>query len=169
MKQKHLLAVILSVLPLATPALLPAADATRQQGVAQRGAQVMPFDLNQTMHYFEPLEDGGLQRVTAKDAASKEQVALIQSHLKEEAERFRRGDFSDPAAIHGMDMPGLAELSEGAARIEVAYAERADGAEIRYRTEDAALVTAIHRWFRAQLSDHGHHASGHSHHGDHSR
>ena len=33
---------------------------TRQAEVAARGAQVMPFDLDQTTHIFQPLEDGGL-------------------------------------------------------------------------------------------------------------
>ena len=35
-------------------------DQRRQALVAERGAAVMPFDLNQTMHHFEPLPDGGL-------------------------------------------------------------------------------------------------------------
>jgi len=29
------------------------------------------------------------------------------------------------------------------------------GAELRYQTADAALVSALHAWFDAQLSDHG--------------
>ena len=164
MKQKRLLTLLLATLPFTVVSTLFAADAARQQEVARRGAEVMSFDLEQTTHYFEPHEDGGLQRVTVKNPANSAQIALIQSHLREEAERFARGDFSDPAAIHGAGMPGLGALSKGAARIEVAYANRVDGAEIRFRTEDPALVTAIHQWFRAQLSDHGNHASGHMRH-----
>jgi len=66
-----------------------------------KGAQVMPFDLDQTMHHFQALEDGGLQAVTVKDPSNSTQMALIQAHLQEEAEKFRQGDFSDPATIHG--------------------------------------------------------------------
>jgi len=132
-----------------------------QEEVAARGAQVMPFDLEQTLHIFEKLDDGGLQRVVVKDPSNKEQISLIQAHLKEESEKFRRGDFSDPARIHGQDMPGLAELRSGAGEIEVVYTALPDGAQIRYTTEDQALVMAIHHWFDAPLSDHGRHASGH--------
>lgn len=57
----------------------------------------MPFDLEQTTHVFGKLDDSGLQKVVAKDPANKKQIALIQSRLKEESEKFRKGDFSDPA------------------------------------------------------------------------
>ena len=134
---------------------------SRQEEVALRGAEVMPFDLEQTLHVFEKLDNGGLQRVVVKEPSNKEQISLIQRHLKEEAEKFRRGDFSDPARIHGQDMPGLAELKSGAGKIEVAYTPLPDGAQIRYTTKEPALVMALHHWFDAQVSDHGRHASGH--------
>jgi len=135
----------------------------RHAEVAARGATVMPFDLEKTVHVFEKLDDGGLQKVVVKDPSNKEQISLIQAHLKEESERFRRGDFSDPAKIHGQDMPGLTELKSDAGNIEVVYTPLPDGAQIRYTTKDPALVMAIHHWFDAQLSDHGRHASGHYH------
>lgn len=134
---------------------------TRQQEVAVKGAKVMPFDLEQTTHVFEKLDDGGLQKVVVKDPANKKQIALIRSHLKEESERFRKGDFSDPAKIHGEDMPGLAQLKASAAKIDVRYSALPDGAQIRYQAKDPKLVTALHQWFSSQVSDHGHHASGH--------
>jgi hypothetical protein len=133
----------------------------RQEEVAQRGAQVMPFDLEQTMHMFQTLADGGLQTVTAKDASNSQQIALIQAHLQEEAAKFRQGDFSDPAKIHGEDMPGLAALKAGAGHIDVQYTPLPNGAQIQYTTPDLALIAALHQWFAAQLSDHGHHAVGH--------
>ena len=55
----------------------------------------------------------------------------------------------------------LAELRQGYARIEVAYSELSDGAQIRYTTSDPAMVAALHAWFAAQLSDHGGHAVDH--------
>jgi len=137
------------------------APPTRQEEVATRGAQVMPFDLEQTMHVFQPLADGGLQSVTAKDPANSQQIALIQAHLQEEAAKFRQGDFSDPAKIHGEDMPGLAALKAGAQHIGIQYTPLSNGAQIRYTTADPALIMALHQWFAAQLADHGHHASGH--------
>ncbi len=134
---------------------------TRQAQVAARGAEVMPFDLEQTTHLFERLDDGGRQTVTAKDPSNEKQVALIQAHLRQEAEKFGRGDFSAPAKIHGDDMPGLAELKSGSGLIDIQYKDLPTGGEIRYTTGTPSLVKALHQWFMAQVSDHGRHATGH--------
>lgn len=136
------------------------AQTPRQAQVAQAGAQVMPFDLDRTTHVFTPLPAGGDQTVTADVPGDTEQVALIREHLQDEADRFRRADFTDPATIHGPDMPGLAALRGSAGRIEIGYSELADGALLTYRAADPALVTALHDWFAAQTSDHGSHAGG---------
>lgn len=144
-------------------ALAACADADlkqRQTEVAVAGSAVMPFDLESTTHVFEKIEQGGLQTVVA-DADDAEQVSLIREHLSEEAERFARGDFHDPAMIHGHDMPGLHELVMGHEQLEVDYREVPRGAEIRYTSEDSVLVTAVHEWFEAQLNDHGTHAQSH--------
>lgn len=133
----------------------------RQREVAERGAQVMPFDLDRTTHTFTKNRTGGVQTVTADSSADTDQLPLIREHLRAEAEAFAEGDFGDPASIHGADMPGLAELRAGHAKIEVGYERAPDGARITYRTADRALVDALHRWFDAQVSDHGSHA-GHS-------
>ncbi len=130
----------------------------RQTEVARIGSQVMPFNLEATTHEFKPLPDGGLQTVTADNPADKQQIELIQSHLQEESTKFQNGDFSAPAKIHGEDMPGLASLQSGSSNIDVHYTPLANGGQIRYVTEKADLVSAIHDWFKAQRSDHGHHA-----------
>ena len=69
--------------------------------------------------------------------------------------RFSSGDFADPNSLHGGDMPGITELAAGAAQIKVTYTVLPDGAQITFTTRDLRLITAIHRWFGAQLSDHG--------------
>ena len=130
----------------------------RQAEVAERGAEVMPFDLDATTHRFEDRPDGLLQTVVADDPDDEAQIALIRDHLAHEAERFGRGDLGDPASIHGDDMPGLAELAAGAASIEVRYADAEAGGRITYTTDDPALVAALHRWGAAQVTDHGDHA-----------
>ncbi len=134
----------------------------REAQVAERGAAVMPFDLERTTHSFTAAADGGRQQVVADDPTDGEQVALIRTHLQVEATKFQRGDFSDPAAIHGDGMPGIAELRQGYAQIDVAYSALADGAEIRYTTSDPAMVAALQAWFQAQRGDHGGHAMDHS-------
>ncbi len=120
----------------------------------------MPFDLERTTHLFRETPGGGIQTVVADDPSNRHQARLVQHHLREEAARFRRGDFTDPAAIHGRDMPGLAELKAGARRIRVRYAALPNGARIVYSTDDPSLAAAVHSWFRAQAMDHGRHADG---------
>jgi hypothetical protein len=67
-------------------------------------------------------------------------------------------------------MPGLAVLKAAApSSIAISYREIPDGAELTYRTQDPVLVAVLHRWFTAQMSDHGpdaavgHHDSHHHH------
>ena len=95
-----------------------------------------------------------MQSVLSRDS-DPAQVALIRAHLRKEAEAFARGDYADPAAIHGADMPGSKELQAGAARVRIAYEPVPDGARLRFSSRAPALVAALHRWFAAQLSDHG--------------
>jgi hypothetical protein len=144
--------LILLLLTLASSNALPQ---SKQEHVHHMGAAVMPFDLAATTHIFRMTDTGGVQRVVAKSANARDQVAMIQQHLKHEAEAFQRGDYSDPATLHGREMPGLKELQAGAKQIEVSYSDLPDGAELVFRTTDLHLLTAIHRWFGAQLSDHG--------------
>jgi hypothetical protein len=127
----------------------------RQAEVADRGEAVMPFDLDATTHTFTHTDDGGIQTVTADDPSDVEQIGLIREHLHEERDKFARGDFDDPAAIHGHDMDGVAELRAGYSDITVTYSDLPDGAQLTYTTEKADLVEAIHAWFDRQLMDHG--------------
>ncbi|HEX5275100.1 MAG TPA: hypothetical protein VFW34_07480 [Candidatus Rubrimentiphilum sp.] len=148
---------VLIALLLAAISVSPALAQTRQQTIRERSTHVMPFSMDATMHQFEPTKTGGFMAVTVHDGDAR-QVALVRSHLQKEAAAFARGDFGDPAYIHGKNMPGLASLSAGAKRISVHYAPLSDGATITFRTSDAGLIAALHRWFAAQVSDHGHDA-----------
>ena len=133
-------------------------DMTRRRAeVAEVGGMVMPFDLERSTHVFEITDFGGLQLVSSDDA-DPEQIRLIRDHLRHEAERFSRGDFHDPAMIHGEDMAGLHALVTGHDRLSVTYRDVPHGGEIRYASEDAELIEAIHAWFGAQVTDHGDHA-----------
>jgi hypothetical protein len=128
---------------------------TRQEHVHEMAHSVMPFDISKTVHIFKMTESGGVQRVIAKDPNATDQIALIQQHLQHEAERFQHGDYGDPAMLHGADMPGLKELHAGASRIKISYAALPTGGQITFETTDLHLLTALHRWFGAQLSEHG--------------
>ena len=145
------------------------APVQRQAEVAERGAQVMPFDLASTSHVFTKNRNGGLQQVLVRDPKDKAQLRLVRSHLRQIAERFRAGDFSAPARIHGEAMPGLAQLRQASpGEIAIHYRELGNGAQLRYATSNPSLVPVLHQWFDAQLSDHGADASeGHAHHRHH--
>lgn len=132
------------------------AQARRQAEVSRRGPDVMPFSLPATTHVFTRTAQGGVQKVIAKDAADAVQVQLVRRHLQEIRTQFLRGDFSGPAHIHGRNMPGLAELRAAkTGQLAIAYQDTPDGAELTYTATDATLVQALHKWFDAQLSDHG--------------
>lgn len=65
-------------------------------------------------------------------------------------------DFSGPLHIHGDQMPGLAQFKAAKpGRIAIDYRDVDGGGELSYRTADAQLVSTLHTWFDAQLSDHG--------------
>ena len=130
----------------------------RQATVASIGAQVMPFDLTKTTHTFKKTADGGHQLVTANDPADTEQTTLIRQHLRDEQANFTKGNYDDPARIHGMNMPGVSELAAGYHHITVTYQHQPAGGELDYRSDDPALVTALHAWFDRQVMDHGDHA-----------
>lgn len=150
---------------LATPGLPNADEPTRQDVVRQRSADVMPFEMLATTHVFTKSSTGGVQRVVAKRADDTQQIQSVRTHLKEIADKARRGDFTGPAHVHGASMPGLAALQ--AARpgdFQSTYREIPSGAEIVYSSRNPTVVTAIHEWFDAQLSDHGSDAvAGHDH------
>jgi hypothetical protein len=138
-----------------------AATTDRQQMIHEHGASVMPFDLTRTLHRFQALPDGGLQTITANDPTDQTQITLIQQHLADEAQRFQQGNFSDPAALHGADMPGLATLAANADKLAVVYTALPNGAQIRYTTHDPNTLVALQQWFAAQLADHGPDATDH--------
>jgi hypothetical protein len=164
---KKLKPIVLAVLSmaLASTVSIAAPEKTRQETVAERGTDVMPFDLQATTHVFTKNTSGGIQQVVAKNPNDSQQIDLIREHLKEIAEQFSKGDFSGPTHIHGSDMPGLKKLKAAMpSEIKVQYREMQSGAEIVYATKNPELVFALHQWFDAQLSDHGNDAmEGHDH------
>lgn len=131
-----------------------ARDTNTPDPMTNRAAQVMPFDLSRTTHTFTKTDVGGVEKVVVNDPTDTHDLSLIRSHLAKEATRFRSGDYSDPAKIHGMDMPGLKELEAGVSRVNVTYTDLPDGAQITYSSDEPALVSAIHSWFDRQVADH---------------
>ncbi len=131
------------------------ASPDRERMIHDMGSRVMPFDLARTTHVFEMTVTGGIQRVVVKSPADSAQIPLIRRHLEHEAMLFRSGNFSDPMSLHGADMPGLKALAAAGDRLDVMYSDVPQGGQIVFTTSDPGLITAVHRWFGAQLSDHG--------------
>jgi hypothetical protein len=154
MKSYLLCALISLTLPFSFTSL--AQDSNRQDEVAKRGADVMPFSHTAAMHIFTKTDDGGTMRIVVKDATGARHIPTIRAHLQDIRARFQKGDLSGPSHIHGNDMPGLARLKAAKpGEITVSYHELKRGAELHYRTTEAKLISALHDWFDAQLSDHG--------------
>jgi len=166
---KKLSVMTLLMLVAVTANALQPADPARIDEIIERGSNVMPFDLNKTLHIFNKTASGGLQQVIAKDSSDDGQIILIRKHLAGIAAQFAKGDFSGPQRIHGMDMPGVNELSAGAAQLRFSYQDLPDGGQIEYVTDEPKLIDAVHRYFDAQLSDHARHAvtGGHGRHAGH--
>lgn len=85
-------------------------DAKRQAEVAKRSPDVMPFSLKAMTDFFTSTNNGGTQRVLAKDVSDAVQTRFVREHLREIQVKFLRGDFSGPSHIHGNDISGLAQL-----------------------------------------------------------
>ncbi len=149
-------AIALTMLLLAGPVhAYEKASKARQEEIERRGARVMPFSLERTVHVFSKTKNGGIQQVIAKDKSDTGQITLIREHLSMISKQFGQGNFSAPASIHGSDMPGLAELEKAQpGQIRILYKEIPVGAQITYSSTSPELVDAIHRWFDAQLADH---------------
>jgi hypothetical protein len=166
MKSTIVITTLIAMVSLVAPFKSFAVDAGRQAEVAQRGAEVMPFSLKATTHIFIKSDEGGIQQVIAKNPSDSGQIRLIREHLREIEMQFERGDFSGPARTHGTDMPGLAQFRAAKpGQISITYKDIKGGGELSYRSDDPKLVSSLHAWLDAQLSDHGADAmDGHMHH-----
>lgn len=128
-------------------------EAMVQQHLQHMGQSSMPFDLVHSVHIFTPTAQGGEQDVVSTNG-DPHQIALIREHLKTEAARRAKGDYSTPARIHGASMPGLKDMAANAASIRIEYVELPAGGRITYTTTRPALITAIHKWLNTQAHDH---------------
>lgn len=137
---------------------LSEAEFSEMQG---RGEVTMGVDQYTSTHLFDALPNGGrieLQR----NEVDPEGVEQIRSHLQQIAGAFGEGDFSDPTAVHGHEMPGTAVMAERKDAITYSYAELARGGEVVISTDDPEALEAIHAFMAAQRGEHR--AEGHAGH-----
>lgn len=103
-----------------------------------------------TLHLYRENLDGGAQVVVAHHVAES-LVRRIRTELRNEASRYARGAYPDPAGAG--KTPAVARLHAGAARVSVTYADIKDGGTITFVTKDPSLVSAIHAWFAATVAE----------------
>jgi hypothetical protein len=127
----------------------------RQHMIHSESPMVMPFDMNKVTHYFIKTDSGGILMIRTKDIRDTAQARLIVNHLQKEYKLFSNADFTDPKTLHGADMPGLSTLSSAKGKYKVEFNKLVDGAQLTFSSKDSEVRNAIHKWFDAQLRDHG--------------
>jgi len=149
MKLTMLLTLLLSLPALAQQ---PPADSHAQMNA--RGAHVMGFDQDKTVHQFRLHTDGGAIDIRVKDRADAANVAAIRAHLPHIAGMFAAGNFDAPMLIHATDVPGRTGMAEAKDRIRFAYVETPAGGRVDILTTDPAALRAVHEFLRFQIADH---------------
>jgi len=154
---RHYLLVMLGLLLFSTT--VSAVEKNEPESAAevrQRVQQIVPYTLDQVQQTFTKTVHGGVQHVVAKSPGNTRQIKLIQAHLLEIANEFRKGNFSVTERMHGAEMPGLVQLKTAQPDdIKFDYKALPDGAQIHYSTEYPQFVQALHEWFDAQQIEHG--------------
>jgi hypothetical protein len=109
-----------------------------------------------TLQMLTELDDGGVQRAVARAADDATTVRLIRVHLRDLRDQLLRGDLGALQESGGARHPRIPQPPHGAAGVLLAgYRDVPDGGEITYQRRDAALVAALHAWFRALAAGEG--------------
>ena len=128
---------------------------TGHQAVKERGAHVMGFDQDATVHHFRLHPDGGAIDILVKDPNDAANRDAIRSHLPHIARMFGEGNFEAPMLIHATDVPGTKQLAALKNRLRFVYVETPGGGRVDIFTTDATALAAVHEFMRFQISDHG--------------
>ena len=134
--------------------ILLANGPTGQQAVKERGAHVMGFDQDKTVHHFRLHPDGGAVEIAALDRADVVNRDAIRSHLPHIAQMFGDGNFEAPMLIHETNVPGTGKMSALKSRIRFVYVETPQGGRLDIITTDPEALKAVHAFMRFQIADH---------------
>ena len=124
-----------------------------------RGEHVMGVNQYTSAHVFEDLPDGGRVVLDREDATDTAAITTIRAHMRDIATAFGAGDFTKPFAVHAQTVPGTAVMTAHRDAITYEVLDRPSGGEVRIRSADPAVVTAIHEFLEFQRQQH--HAAGH--------
>ena len=146
------IAVIVGFVFIATVVIV--ADQHQHPAMNERGAKVMGFDQEKTVHHFLLYTDGGAIDVSVKDAKDRSTVDAIRSHLPHIAAMFGRGNFEAPMLVHETNVPGTSEMARLKERIQFKYSAAPKGGRVDITTNDREALAAVHAFLRFQISDH---------------
>jgi len=125
------------------------------QGVNDRGAMVMGFDQDKTVHHFHLYEDGGAIDILVKDAADTKDRDGIRSHLPHITMMFGTGNFDAPMLVHDTkNVPGIATLVARKDEIRYTYADTPRGGRVNIVTKDREARSALHEFLKYQIKEH---------------
>ena len=127
---------------------------TGQHGVPERGAHVMGFDQDATVHHFRLHADGGSIDIAAKDRNDAANRDAIRAHLPHIAQMFGDGNFEAPMLIHDTNVPGTEKMAALKSRIRFVYVETPVGGRLDVFTTDKDALAAVHEFMRFQITDH---------------
>jgi hypothetical protein len=140
--------------PAQSPSPSPSAHDHHHAAVDARGARVMGFDQQRTVHRFRLHPDGGAIDVAVKDPSDRANREAIRAHLPHIASMFAAGDFQAPMLVHAVEVPGTADLARLKSAVAWRYVETPDGGRVDIVTTDGAALDAVHRFLRFQIADH---------------
>jgi hypothetical protein len=132
----------------------PAAHDAHHAAVDARGATVMGFDQQRTVHHFRLYDDGGAIDVAVTDAADTINRDAIRQHLPHIAALFAEGRFDAPMLVHATELPGTPELSRLKTAVRYTYVETPAGGRVDIVTTNANALAAVHRFLAFQIADH---------------
>ena len=134
--------------------LFQAAGPSGHQAVKDRGAHVMGFDQDATVHHFRLHADGGSIDIAARDRNDLKNRDAIRSHLPHIAQMFGDGNFEAPMLIHDTNVPGTEKMAALKNRIRFVYVETSAGGRLDVFTTDREALAAVHEFMRFQITDH---------------
>lgn len=126
-----------------------------QHAMNERGATVMGFDQDQTVHHFLLYDDGGAIDIGVRDASDQKDLEAIRSHLPHIAAMFGGGNFETPMLVHdSQHVPGTEVLAQRKEAIRYRYRDTPLGGRVDIMTNDPTALDALHRFLRYQIVEH---------------
>jgi hypothetical protein len=114
--------------------------------------------LSASSHRYVILPDGVDMVMTAESDTDSATITAIQTHMQDEAARYRAGDYGDDMAMVSADL--IAALRDHQADITVTVVAAGATSTIQFRSQDSATVAWLKTWadqMSAHNTDHSMH------------